>query len=136
MRFHDFIIKVSWPIKEQPEPALISNRATDPLSFVDIESLTLFGCFRGLNSSSLFSSYGPPIFSNLKSTNDIRFRYCLFSTDYHLVKKMRQNYINLDDLRPLFSDLNFCIYKKAIFINEEEVDDDDDDDDGGNEREI
>ncbi|WDE98090.1 protein kinase [Lentisphaera profundi] len=66
----------------------------------------------------IFSSYGPPIFSNLKRTNDIRFRYCLFSTDYHLTKSPFQTYINLDDLGPLFSDLNFCIYKKAIFINE------------------
>jgi hypothetical protein len=66
----------------------------------------------------LISAQDTMIFTDHKNVNDMKFRYCLFSSEYYLAKDKNQNYTNLEELQALFPQFNFCIKHEAKFMNQ------------------
>ena len=65
----------------------------------------------------IFATDETPIFTQLQKYNDIKLRYCLFSSDYYLAKDKYHNIALLDELKPMFSQINFCLRDQIKFIN-------------------
>ncbi|MDD7986855.1 protein kinase [Lentisphaera marina] len=65
----------------------------------------------------IFTADNTPIFKNFKKQNDIKFRYCLFSSEYFLAINDPQKYTTLTDLRHLFPQFNFCLQDQLTFVN-------------------
>ncbi|EDM26340.1 Serine/threonine protein kinase [Lentisphaera araneosa HTCC2155] len=70
----------------------------------------------------IFIADNTPIFTNLQKYNDFKLRYCLFSSDYYLVKDQHHNIAILNELKPIFSQINFCLKDQSKFMNQRQGD--------------